>query len=118
MDPHLVYETGKCNEYAISSKLNADTGLYVVYDLMASTMNDDGTDKKCLCGMTYCKQGILKEKGTLYTKNGPVQIKYYDIVCQRGLSHLLLQPKRKVYSYSHMQLQLEMKLVGILFTVY
>ena len=30
MDPHLVNETGKCNEYAISSKLNADTGLYGV----------------------------------------------------------------------------------------
>ena len=85
MGPHLVNETGKHNEYAISSKLNADTGLYGVYDLMASTMNDDGTDKKCLCGITYHKQGILKEKGTLYTRNGPVQIKYYDIFCQRGL---------------------------------
>ena len=85
MDPHLVNKTGKCNEYAISSKLNADTGLYGVYDLIPSTMNDDGTEKKCLCGMTYHKQGILNKKGTLYIRNGPVQIKYYDIVCQRGL---------------------------------
>ena len=85
LNPHLVNETGKQNDYAVSSKINSDTGLYGIYELLAGTKNENGTDKKCLCGMTYHKQGVLREKGTLYTRNGPIQIKYYDMVCQRGI---------------------------------
>ena len=35
--------------------------------------------------MSFHKDSILKDKGTLYITNGPVEIKYYDMVCQQGL---------------------------------
>ena len=82
MDPHLVHEMGDQNEYTVASKMNPDTGLYGTYHLMASRRNEDGSEKKCSCGMSFHKDGILKNKGTLYTRNGPVEIKYYDMVCQ------------------------------------
>ena len=65
--------------------MNCDTRLYGTYHLMPITCNEDGSEKKCSCGMSFHKDGILKDKETLYTKNGPVEIKYYDMVCQLGL---------------------------------
>ena len=85
MDRHLVNETGDQNEYTVALRMNPDTGLYGTYHLMPSRSNEDGSEEKCSCVMSFHKDGILKEKGTLYTRNGPVEIKYYDMVCQRGL---------------------------------
>ena len=82
MDPRLVKQTSNRNEYTVGSKMNADTGLYETYNLIASSSNEDGSEKKCSCGMSFHKDGILKNKGTFYTRNRPVEIKYYDMVCQ------------------------------------
>ena len=67
--------------------MNPDTELYGTYHLMPSRSNEDGGEKKCSCGMSFHKDSILKDKGTLYTytRNGPVEIKYYDMVYQQGL---------------------------------
>ena len=39
----------------------------------------------CQCGTNYHKQGIYKDMGILYTQTGPVNIKYSDTVCSRGI---------------------------------
>ena len=62
--------------------MNPNNGLYVTYHLMDSRSNEDGSEKKCSFGMSFHKDGIMEDKGTLYTRNGPVEIKYYDMVCQ------------------------------------
>ena len=36
------------------------------------------------CGNTYSEEGAYVGKGTVYTGMGPLQVKYYDTICQMG----------------------------------
>ena len=85
MDPCLINSTQERNDSTISLKLNMDTGLYSIYNIQPSTVNEDGSQKKCSCGKVYHKDGIFKANGTLYTRLGPVNIQYYDSVCESRL---------------------------------
>ena len=85
MDEHLVYCTEERNDYIHSTKIDRTTGLYQTFHLKASTMTKENTEILCQCGTSYHKEGIYKDRGTLYMQTGPVNIKYYDAVCSKGI---------------------------------
>ena len=60
------------------------TGLYTGYILKPSPFDTTGQPKSCNCGNTYSEEGAYVGKGTVYTHMGPLQIKYYDTICQMG----------------------------------
>ena len=81
-DPHIVNCTQECNDYISSCKL--DHGLYTGYILKPSPLDPTGQPKSCNCGSTYSEEGAYVGKGTVYTHMGPLQVKYYDTICQMG----------------------------------
>ena len=85
MDPHIVNCTEERNDYIHSTKIDGKTGLYKTFHLKASTVTKQHTEIVCSCGTTYHKEGIYKDKGTLYMCTGPVDIRYYDTICSKGI---------------------------------
>ena len=85
MDEFLVNCTEERNDYIHSTKIDRTTGLYQTFHLKASTITKENTEIQYQCGTNYHKEGIYKDRGTLYTQTGPVNIKYYDTVCSRGI---------------------------------
>ena len=85
MDEFLVNCTKERNDYTHSTKIDTTTGLYQTFHLKASMITKEKIEIKCQCGTSYHKEGIYKDRGTLYTQTGPVNIKYYDTVCSRGI---------------------------------
>ena len=83
-DPHIVNCTQECNDYISSHKLDHTTGLYTGYILKPSPFDPTGQPKSCNCGSTYSEEGAYVGKGTVYTRMGPLQVKYYDTICQMG----------------------------------
>ena len=81
-DPHIVNCTQECNDYISSCKLDHATGLYTGYILKPSPLDPTGQPKSCNCGNTYTQGGAYVGKGTVYTRMGPLQVKYYDTICQ------------------------------------
>ena len=74
MDPCLINSIQERNDVTRTSKLNIDTGLYSIHNIQPSTVNEDGSQKKCSCGKVYHRDGIFKANGRLYTRMGPVNI--------------------------------------------
>ena len=83
-DPDLVNCTQQCNDYISSCKLDHAMGLYTGYILKPSPLDTTGQPKSCNCGNTYSEEGTYVGKGTVYTCMGPLQLKYYDTICQMG----------------------------------
>ena len=83
-DPHIVNCTQERNDYISSHKLDHATGLYTGYILKPSPLDPTGQPKSCNCGSTYSEEGAYVGKGTVYTHMGPLQVKYYDTICQMG----------------------------------
>ena len=83
-DPHIVNCTQECNDYISSRKLDHATGLYTGYILKPSPLDPTGQPKSCNCGNTYSEEGAYVGKGTVFTCMGPLQVKYYDTICQMG----------------------------------
>ena len=72
-------------DYIHSTKIYGKTALYNTFDLKALTVTKEHTEIVCSCGTTYHKEGIYKDKGTLYMCTGPVEIRYYDMICSKGI---------------------------------
>ena len=83
-DPHTVNCTQECNEYISSYKLDHATGLYTGYILKPSPLDPTSQPKSYNCGSIYSEEGAYVGKGTVYTCMGPLQVKYYDTICQMG----------------------------------
>ena len=83
-DPDIVNSTQHRNDYISSSKLDHSTGLYTGYILKPSPLNAAGQLKPCDCGSTYSEEGAYVGKGTVYTRMGPLEVKYYDTMCEMG----------------------------------
>ena len=83
-DPHIVNCTQEHNDYISLCKLDHATGLYTGYILKPSPLDPTGQPKSCNCGSTYSEEGAYVGKGTVYTCMGPLQVKYYDTICQMG----------------------------------
>ena len=79
------YCTEERNDYIHSTKIDGKTGLYNTFHLKALTVTKEHTEIVCSCGTTYHKEGIYKDKGTLYMHTGPVEIRYYDTICSKGI---------------------------------
>ena len=87
-DPHLVNCTQEHNDYISSCKLDNVTGLYTGYILKPSPLDPTGQPKSCNCGSIYREEGAYVGKATVYTCMGPLQVKYYDTICQMGTSKI------------------------------
>ena len=84
MDPEIVNATQQCNDYITSQELDKSTGLYTGYILKPSPLDEAGQPKPCECQSTYSEEGAYFGKGTVYTRLGPLEVKYYDTICQNG----------------------------------
>ena len=84
MDPEIVNATQQRNDYITSQKLDKSTGLYTGYILKPSPLDEAGQPKPCECQSTYSEEGSYIGKGTVYTRLGPLEVKYYDTICQNG----------------------------------
>ena len=83
-DQDIVNCTQERNDYISSHNLDHPTGLYTGYILKPSPFDPTGQPKSCNCGNTYSEEGAYVGKGTVYTCMGPLQVKYYDTICQMG----------------------------------
>ena len=83
-DPDLVNCTQHHNDYIASCKLDHSMGWYTGYILKPSPFDTTGQPKSCNCGNAYSEEGAYVVKGTVYTRMGPLQVKYYDTICQMG----------------------------------
>ena len=81
-DPDIVNCLQEHNDYIFSCKLDHATGLYTGYILKPSPLDPTGQPTSCSCGNTYSEEGAYVGKGTVYTCMGPLQVKYYDTICQ------------------------------------
>ena len=84
MDPEIVNATQQRNDYITSKKLDKSTGLYTGYILKPSPLDEACQPKPCECQSTYSEEGAYIGKGTVYTRLGPLEVKYYDTICQNG----------------------------------
>ena len=81
-DPHIVNYTQEHNDYISSCKLDHATGLHTGYILKPSPLDPTGQPKSCNCVSTYSEEGAYVGKRTVYMHMGPLQVKYYDTICQ------------------------------------
>ena len=88
MDPRLILATQHCNTFIGQHSLDQETGLYGVHYLKPSGMDAEGKSEICAYGDEYKTEEenyVLQGSGILYTRNGPVKVEYYNLLCQQRI---------------------------------
>ena len=94
-NPHLIKCTQHRNGFISQRALNEENGLYCMHYLKPSGKDVNGQPLVCDCGLEYkSEQGdntsnyVQQGGGTLYTRNGPVQVEYYNLRCPQGVCEI------------------------------
>ena len=90
-DPILVNNTQRRNDFIYSANLDSNTGLYSFFILSPKHVDFQDKDKICHCGVPFSNEDQYKIEqgtGTLFTRNGPVAVKYYNLQCTQKVCQI------------------------------
>ena len=90
-DPLLVNNTQQRNDFIRSGNLDSTTGLYSHFILSPKHVDSRLRDKICQCGIPFSNEDQYKIEqgaGTLFTRNGPVAVKYYNLQCTQKVCQI------------------------------
>ena len=90
-DPILVNNTQGRNDFICSGNLDSTTGLYSYFILSPKHVDSTQRNKICQCGIPFSNEDQYKVEqgtGTLFTRNGPVAVKYYNLQCTQKICQI------------------------------
>ena len=89
-DPILNNTQGR-NDFIRSGNLDSTTGLYSYFILSPKHVDSTQRNKICQCGIPFSNEDQYKVEqgtGTLFTRNGPVAVKNYNLQCTQKICQI------------------------------